>query len=593
MNVVPAVQADTLNAVTVIADRGVVVSKSETVKLKSTISITDALEAVPGITLGDYGGFAGLKTVSLRGLGSAHTAIYIDGVRLGNISSGQADLGNFDFGGFAGAVIDYAQNSLSFVTAKPVFDGSPFAGNLSLRGGSFGTWQGQGRFDFRLSDKVCASASVNGLSSKGNFPYGDEGKMRANNDIRKAGSTVDFWGKLRGGQWHTKAFFNSSDRGTPGSTDWPSTDRQKDKNAFLQGVLQEQVTERYSILASAKGSYDDLKYLSEWGDSDYVQKEAQLNLTQNFAATSWLDASLTLDWQWDGLQASIYGSPCDMSRSTALATASASFHPKGFDAVIALELANYSDKGAESRTVLSPSVQLRKGVIKGLDIVAFARRAYRMPTFNELYYPGFGNSSLKAEDALLSDIGAEWRGVLCPHLSFSTKLDFFWNSLKNKIVSVPTEADPSIWQPYNVGLARMLGGELQAGIQYSGDGVRSSLNARYSINDAVDRTPDSYSFGEQLPFVARNNFSLSADASWKGWEGVLSYALHTGRNGSSGPMPSYNTLNISVGKDFRIKDRMSLSLKLHARNLADCRYELAAGYPMPGRSLCGEIGFRF
>lgn len=128
MNVVPAVQADTLNAVTVIADRGVVVSKSETVKLKSTISITDALEAVPGITLGDYGGFAGLKTVSLRGLGSAHTAIYIDGVRLGNISSGQADLGNFDFGGFAGAVIDYAQNSLSFVTAKPVFDGSPFAG---------------------------------------------------------------------------------------------------------------------------------------------------------------------------------------------------------------------------------------------------------------------------------------------------------------------------------------------------------------------------------------------------------------------------------------------------------------------------------
>ena len=30
-----------------------------------------------------------------------------------------------------------------------------------------------------------------------------------------------------------------------------------------------------------------------------------------------------------------------------------------------------------------------------------------------------------------------------------------------------------------------------------------------------------------------------------------------------------------------------------ARNLADCRYELSSGYPMPGRSFYGEVDFRF
>lgn len=111
---------DTLQAVTVVADRGVVVSRTDTVKIKNSISITDALSVTPGLYVADYGGLAGPKTVSLRGLGSPHAAIYVDGVRVGNVQSGQADLGMLDLDNCGAAVIDYAQNSVSFNTAKPV-----------------------------------------------------------------------------------------------------------------------------------------------------------------------------------------------------------------------------------------------------------------------------------------------------------------------------------------------------------------------------------------------------------------------------------------------------------------------------------------
>ena len=163
---------DTLQGVTVVADRGVVVSRTDTIRVQSNSSIEDLIYSLPGLGLGDYGGAAGLKSVSLRGLGSAQTAIYIDGVRVGNVQSGQADLGFLDFAGAGTAVVDYAQNSISFNTAKPVFGDSDFSGRLRLGAGSFGTWNPRLGLAYRFSDRMSLSAQLAYDRSEGNFSYG-------------------------------------------------------------------------------------------------------------------------------------------------------------------------------------------------------------------------------------------------------------------------------------------------------------------------------------------------------------------------------------------------------------------------------------
>ena len=84
---------DTLQAVTIVADKGVVVSRTDTIPVHRYATVSDALLRFPGLGLSDYGGLAGLKGVSLRGLGTAHTDIYLDGVRVSNFQSGQNDLG--------------------------------------------------------------------------------------------------------------------------------------------------------------------------------------------------------------------------------------------------------------------------------------------------------------------------------------------------------------------------------------------------------------------------------------------------------------------------------------------------------------------
>lgn len=579
---------DTLQAVTVVADRGVVVSRTDTVKIKNSISITDALSVTPGLYVADYGGLAGPKTVSLRGLGSPHAAIYIDGVRVGNVQSGQADLGMLDLDNCGAAIIDYAQNSVSFNTAKPVFQNRRAAGTVKFRGGSFGTYQPSGRLDFRLSDKLTLSATAGGTVSKGDFPLAD-GSRRTGNDIRQARAGLDFRGTTDGGDWHAKAFYNGAERGTPGPLDWPSTDRQKDRSAFIQGVLRRQFSPLYHLSASAKASYDDLSYLSEWGDSRYRQTEVQLNSSHKFSVCKWFDASFAADFQWDGLRSDAY---CK-ERASVFATATAAFHTGRLSADVALEYSGTFDKGSLSRNVVSPSAGLRWRASDGFCVIAFARRAYRMPTFNELYYPGYGNPDLKAEDAWLSDAGIEYSRAAGDSWRVRIKADAFCNYLKDKIVSAPTGLDPNIWLPYNIGVVLMSGADTQVGAEYDDGILKAGFSARYSYQNAIDKTPDSYSYGQQLPYVSKHTVCLGADASCKGWSAALNWNWRGGRYDSAGKMPDYNTLDLTAGKEFNLPGGMILGLKLIARNLTDCRYELTGGYPMPGRSFYGEIAFKF
>ena len=578
---------DTLKTAVVVADRGMIVSKSDTIRISNQIDVTEALSRIPTFIVGDMGGAAGLKTVNLRGFGSSNTAVYVDGVRVTNVQSGQTDLGMLDIGSCSGIVVDYAQNSVSFNTAKPEFHSGNFAGNIRFRGGSFGSYEPAARLDFKLSDKLSLSAISSGTLSKGDFQYGDKSR-RENNDIRQIRAGVDVWGQMERGSWHTKAYYNGSERGTPGSVDWPSSDRQKDRNAFVQGVVHNTFSALYTLDASAKVAYDDLFYFSEWGDSRYRTTGLQLNTSHIFRIASWMEISIAADIQHDNLKATDY----DAGRTSLISAFTSAFRLPRFKADVSIEYSGTFDRGSKGLNAVSPSVDLRYVITDGLDIMAFGRRACRVPTFNELYYPGFGNPDLRFEDALLSSLGIQWRKSIS-NWSVNADADFNYNTIKDKIVSAPSVENPSLWFPYNIGKALMYGVDLRTGTAFRKGDWAGSLSAAYIWQNTKDRTPDSASYNEQIPYVARHSLNVSLDGSFKGLNISLLWNLRCGRRDSYNGMPDYNTLDISVGKDFPFRGGSSLGLKFLARNVTDTRYELSSGYPMPGRAFYGEINFKF
>lgn len=579
---------DSLHAVTVTADRGVVVSRTDTLSLTDKFFISDLLHQSPSLYIGDNGGLAGLKTVSLRGMGSAHTSIYVDGVRVGNVQSGQNDLGMLGMENFASAVVDYAQNSLSFNTIRPEFGKHPVSVRAGFLTGSFGTYMPTLRTDFRLSRQISLSANVAGVLSKGYFPYADN-SIRLNNDLKQVRAGLDLFGIVNRGDFHVKAYMNSSDRGTPGSVQWPSDDRQNDMNIFLQGVFRKSFSSLYKMNISAKAAYDDIAYSSQWGDSRYAQTEFQLNSSHNFRIRKWWNLSLAADLCWNGLNSTEY----EASRLSVLAAMASSFRTKKLTADLTLEYSGAFDMGAASRSSLSPALNLRFNAFDGFDLVAFARRAYRVPNFNELYYVGYGNPELAPEDAYLTDVGMVYNKSISESWALKAQVDAFYNILNNKIISSPSEEDPNIWRPYNIGRVRSVGTDAVAGVEWKRGAWSCGSDIRYSWQSAVDVTPDSYAYGQSVPYVAKHTVVLSACVQWKGFMLSPQWHLRAGRSDGYGRLPDWDALDLTISKSFVMGQSGVLSCRLSVRNVYDSRYELVSGYPMPGRNVIGGLEYRF
>ena len=583
---VPAV--DSLGAATVTADKGVIISKVDKISTKQSFTVSDALNLSSGLHIGDNGGLAGLKTVNLRGLGSAHTAIYLDGVRVGNVQSGQHDLGMLPLEDLATLSVDYAQNAVSFKTTRPEFAELPVAGKFRFYAGSFGTYLPYARLDFKLSDKVSLSVNAAGALSKGNFTYG-EGLVRTNNDLEQYRGGVDLWGSMVDGNYHVKAYYNQAERGTPGSVSWPSDDRQTDKNAFVQGFLKKKFGSLYTLRLSAKGSYDDIFYSSVWGDSNYGQTELQLNTAHDFQLTNWCKVSLAADVQWDNLASSMY----DASRVSTFTAIASSFMTERLLANVALEFNGAFDKGALSRYAVSPAADLRYRAFDGFDVLVFGRRAYRVPTFNELYYVGYGNPELRPEDAWMTYLGVEYSRDFSDVWAVKAKLNGFLNYLTDKITSAPTAEDPNIWAPYNIGKVLSSGMDVAAGFVWSSGEWMCSFDAKYTLLSAVDKTPDSYSYGQPIPYIAKHTVIINSVAFWKGWAVAPVWQMRAGRTDGSGVLEDWNTLDLTFSKDIKLPKTGPLSFKFSVRNLLDCRYEVSSGYPMPGRSFIGGLEYKF
>lgn len=585
---------DTLATATVTAEKGVIVSRTDTVKTVQGESVTDALMKIPGMQMSDLGGSAGLKTAGLRGMGTANTSIYIDGVKVGNIQSGQGDLGMISLENASEVIVDYAQNSISFNTARPSSD-KVISGRASMEAGSFGTYLPYARIDWNASGKVALSAFASGNFSKGDYKYAlEDGTVsrRANNDIEQYRAGLDAFGKMNGGEWHGKAFFNSAERGTPGSISWPSEDRQKDINAFAQGTFSKMFSKLYSLKASAKGAYDEIFYSSAWGDSRYRQTELQVNTSHLFTITDWWKVSAAVGGAWDRLLSESYAGN-GMSRFSANGAVSTRFSLERFSAELAAEYIMTSDNG-KTRHALSPAASVRFNVFEGFHINGFARRAYRIPTFNELYYVGYGNPDLECEDAWLSDIGVQWYKNMAGW-TLTAKADGFINILKDKITSAPSAEDPAIWLPYNIGKVFASGADVCASAYYTDSKWKAGGSVRYSYQNAVDKTPDSYTYGQQIPYVAKHTAVIDAEASYCGWRLSIVWNCRDGRNDSTGEMPAWNTLDAGLDKTFVLSARHDISLKAfaRARNITDTKYELSRGYPMPGRSFSGGIAIIF
>ena len=74
-------------------------------EITGTIGLHEAIERFSGVSVKDYGGIGGLKTVSIRNMGAVHTSVMYDGISITDAQNGQVDISRFNMDGISSASV--------------------------------------------------------------------------------------------------------------------------------------------------------------------------------------------------------------------------------------------------------------------------------------------------------------------------------------------------------------------------------------------------------------------------------------------------------------------------------------------------------
>ena len=237
-----------LDAVTVTARRmpakitsttSVQVFRKEDLKNLGLQNIGDAVKRFAGTNVRDYGGIGGLKTVSVRNLGAAHTAVSYDGVAISNTQAGQIDVGRFSLDNVSSLSLAIGQDEnllqsarlyasagvLNIETEKPHFEeGKHTFTQVQVRGGSFGYITPAFRHWQKLNERTQLSVDANYLRADGSYPFTLKNgtltteEKRINSDIKSGQGEVNLFHTFKdASELNAKAYYYKSERGLPGA----------------------------------------------------------------------------------------------------------------------------------------------------------------------------------------------------------------------------------------------------------------------------------------------------------------------------------------------------------------------------------------
>ncbi len=602
--------------------------------------LSEAIRRMAGAEVKDYGGIGGLKTVSVRSLGSKHTTVSYDGIAVNDCQNGQVDIGRFsldqlsqinitigEFDDILHPANHFASPSvLSLKTASPNYDdygGKNFNGVAKLNVGSFGLVNPYASFDHKIGKSNWIKASGNFLRADGDYPYtltngGIVTEEKRKNSAVKSGS-ADLSGRFdlsHRSHLSVKTYYYESDRELPGSVVYYSNlenkETLKDKNAFAQAQLySDWITT--TLLVSGKfnwsGSYyhdEAMKYPGGELDNRYFQREWYCSAVVRHIVNDKFSFSNALDYTYDNFNSNIYD--CVFPSRHSLLDALNGKFDNGKVKVTATLLASFFANRAEigndpdDEKHLSPAVSVAYNPIPSkLYFRASFKDIFRMPTFNELYFNSFGARTLKPEKSKQFDVGAT-----CVFLSKSSKstgfqtasvsADAYYNNVTDKIVAIPKMF---VWSIVNMGYVDIRGVDCVLHSRWLTSN-RSALffSAKYAFQKAIDITDEkSDIYKHQIPYTPLH----SGNGSLAFENPIVNVVYSVTAVGSRYCLPqnikmnkvdAYTEHGITLYKDVKFK-QVETKFRGDILNLTDKQYEVVKFYPMPKRSLRFSVELKF
>jgi vitamin B12 transporter len=541
----------------------VVVIDEETIRRAGPVSLPELLQAHAGVEIAANGGPGQLASVFLRGANANHTVVLIDGVRVNSATAGTTALENIPLAQIER--IEVLRGPASSLYGADAIGGvihvfTRRQERTDARAGA-GTWRsrelsaGLGRrFDATtLSlqagylDSDAFSATNAALPS--NFdpdrdPYRNRSAGVALGHALADGHDVALRLFRSEGSTHYDDF---------GNTD--ATDRQRLTSTAIES--RNRIGENWrSLLRVARGS--DHRTAEAAFPFRFDTDQTQATWQNDFGAAGG-DLAAGVEWRREKV-----GSDTPFDRTTRRVASLFASYAARLDAHLAQASVRRDDDsqfGGHTTGTLAYGYR----IATPLRLSASAATAFKAPTFNDLYFPGFGNPDLQPEKSRSAEVAARYDDG-----AWRVSLTAFDNRIRDLI-----QFDFATSAPRNIARARNRGATLAAG--YAGESWRAGLE--WTHQDPVDEATDA-----PLPRRARDHGTAHvafAHGLWRaGVEVVASGARFD--NAFAPPAPRLGGYAlVHVHAAWALTRALSLSARVN--NVADRDYELVRGYNTPGR----------
>ena len=597
--------------------------------VQGVTDMADALHRLPGITLRDYGGAGGMKTVSVRGFGAKHTGVSYDGVMLSECQSGEIDLSRYSLDNVDNLTLTVGDNADIFIPARnattpatltiqtlrhPSDDLKPHM-TAQLKAGSFGYISPFLRYEQCLSDRFSFSVVGEYVHAKNDYPYTIKNGIETINDRRNNSrmnsghAELNFlWNTSSTSQLGGKVYYYDNDRQLPGQVFYYSnTSREtlRDRNVFGQLTFQQRWGEQWSLKLLAKYNwaaslYDDGIVAGWVQDGDYYQREAYTSLALLYTPTEHWAFDYSADYAHNNLNSTL---PTDTRpyRNTILQSATVKYHLGKLTVMGRLLYSLYLNgacdgDGAEDMRRLSPSLSLSFELLPQLHLRASYKETFRAPTFNENYFFHYGSKDLKAENTQQLNAGVTYAGKLSHNTDLTATADLYYNKVTDMIQGVPHNM--FVWTCMNIGKAEILGLDVTAKAAHTMGRHTLTAAVNYSMQRARNHTnPESPFYDNQLAYMP-----LHSGAGSLGWENPwvnISISGHaigerwsTNEHQNSTRINGYSEVGATIWRRFHI-GRPVAEIRFDIKNLFDKQYEIVRSYPMPGRSWQLTVNVKF
>ncbi len=553
-------------------------------------SLRDVLSRQPGVQISTTGSYRSTTSLFLRGASTSQSIVLIDGVRVGSATAGGAALENIGLDrierieilrGAASALYgpDAVGGVIQIFTREPTDsvdvranigaggDGQQMAG-ASVRGSA-------GMIGYSLGVSAEKARGISTVSNPANTSY--------NSDLDgfKASST-DAKFVLRPNKDHavTLSLLQSDVNYQTDSTIPTGTANPLGLTAATLDTHQIGRTQNAALKWEAK-------WLPRWTSTLTVGSNAELSTQQYLRASdgalgalgkfdtrreqyAWQNdirfdkdvASLALESRNETVDSSTAYTVSQRTVESALA--SYAFNRAKWNSLIVLRSDNNSQFGRFNNWAASGGYRLTDT----LRVVSSFGSSFQAPSFNQLYFPGFGNTALTPQKNRASELGVKYQkeGVSLSAIAYQNQIQGFIVPSTNVQSSLAVLRGGTL-------TADVRSGNLNYSVSYDYADPRSYSSTPASndlrlvrVAQNVINTRMSYYMGDVTVFGEHKISSNREDAKVTG----------TGRDILGG----YNVL--SVGATWKVQKNTSLMGRIN--NLNDKQYMLANGYSMPRRN---------